>query len=84
MRGVHGEAERDRTPPAAEVEEVPARRWRWSVRQQHRGAGVHVVGAEDASGRRDLQVASGEPDADTAQILGAGGRRTEVVVAPHG
>ena len=43
-----------------------------------------MLGAEHASGCRHLDVALGERDADTTEILGAGGGRAEIVVVPHG
>lgn len=52
-RGLEGEAESYRPPPASEVEEVAARRGRRGVGEKHLGSGVDAVRAEDAARRRE-------------------------------
>ena len=83
VRRLDRERQRDRTPAAAEVEQISAG-WRgWRVRQQDGSARIDVIRAEDAAGGRDVDLGAGQSHSNAAKILSAGRRRAEVVVPRH-
>ena len=72
VRGVERQRQGDRPPAAAEVEQVPGRRRRGSVAQQHPGAEVDVLGAEHAARGLDLDLVPAQAQRDPAPVTRAG------------
>lgn len=83
VRGVQGEAQRDRTPAASQVEEVPTGGRGRRVGQENRGSGIQTVRTEDAARGHDFELTPGEGDTEAAELFGTRRRRAEIVVAPH-
>ena len=84
VRRLDRESQRDRAPAAAEVQQVPAGRRggvfaRSTAVPESTWSGLNTPPAVVTSTSDPASV-----HADAAKILGAGGGRAEVVVAPHG
>ena len=84
VRSIHREGQRYGTPPAPEVQQMPARRRGRSVLEQDGGAGVDVIRTEHPAGRSDLHRMPRDRDTDAPEVFGTGRRRREVVIALHG
>ncbi len=74
--------QRERSPAAAEVEQVALGRRRGRLAQQHPGAEVDVAAAEDPGGRHHLDLAAGEPHLERASLV-RGARGVAEVVVGH-
>ena len=51
--------------------------------EQDSGSGIHPIRAEHTGGGGDLELTTGEGDADGPQVLRTRRSRREVVVGPH-
>jgi GTP-binding protein HflX len=83
VRGLEGEGEGDRSPAAAEIEQVPAGRRRGSVGEEHLGSGVDPFRAEDAVGRGQLVGPAAELDVNLAVLELTLGHFGEVMLRGH-
>src|SRR5690606_10278312 len=80
---LQGEGQRDRPPPAPQVEQVARRRRLGHPVEQHRGALVEAAGREDARRHLDVHVPPREADGADAALVVRGGLGGEVVVGGH-
>lgn len=83
MRGREGHRQRDRTPPAAEVEKIAPRGHGRHAGEKNGSSGIQTIRAEDAPRSGDVELTACERHADRTQVLGACRGRSEVMVGPH-